>query len=362
MIRPGSGYRGTVPTPPSPRGPLSAALLTTLAESPPDPGADPFAGVPVTAGADPFADEDLQLALYCCYELHYRGLDGVDDRWEWSPSLLALRGRIEAIFEAGLRRLVPPEDGHRPIAPDQVDLTLRAIAAAETPPLSRFLQREATIEQFREVLIHRSAYQLKEADPHSWAIPRLHGPPKAALVEIQTDEYGNGRPERIHARLFADAMEALDLDAGYGAHLDRIPASALANVNLMSLLGLHRRWRGAIVGHLALFESTSSIPNGRYADGLRRLAVEDPRATAFFDEHVEADAVHENLATIDLAGGLVRQEPALAADVLFGARCLAVLEARWVASILDAWSAGRSSLRAPGRESAAASDDERLAA
>ena len=29
--------------------------------------------------ADPLADEDLQLALYLCYELHYRGLPGVAD-------------------------------------------------------------------------------------------------------------------------------------------------------------------------------------------------------------------------------------------------------------------------------------------
>src|SRR3712207_8445227 len=43
----------------------------------------------------------------------------------------------------------------------------------------------------------RSIYTLKEADPHSWAIPRLTGRAKAALVEIQSDEYGEGRPGRI---------------------------------------------------------------------------------------------------------------------------------------------------------------------
>ena len=41
----------------------------------------------------------------------------------------------------------------------------------------------------------------------------------------------------------------------------------------MSLFGLHRRLRGALVGHLAAFEMTSSIPNRRYGDGLRRLGV-----------------------------------------------------------------------------------------
>ena len=91
---------------------------------------------------------------------------------------------------------------------------------------------------------------------------------------------------------------------------------------------------------------TSSLPNRRYANGLRRLG-HGQRATAFFDEHVEADAVHENIAAVDLAGGLARQEPALSADILWGARTLAALDGRWAAAVLDAWRAGRSSLREP---------------
>ena len=192
-------------------------------------------------------------------------------------------------------------------------------------------------------MIHRSAYQLKEADPHSWALPRLWGAPKAAMVEIQADEYGGGRPEHIHAELFARAMEAVGLDARYGAYLDQIPGVTLATVNLMSLLGLHRRRRGAIVGHLALFEMTSSIPNRRYGAGLRRLGYGED-ATAFFDVHVVADAVHESIAAVDLAGGLARQDPRLGADVLWGARALIALEDRWARHLLSAWEADSSSL------------------
>jgi len=293
---------------------------------------------------DPLADEDLQLALYLAYELHYRGLPGVDERWEWSPDLLALRARLEQAFEAALLEAVGPPD--ELVRPDQADLALRAIADDDTGALSRHIERDATLDELREFLVHRSAYQLKEADPHSWALPRLSGGPKAALVEIQADEYGGGRADRIHAQLFADAMDALGLDARYGAYVDRIPGVTLATVNLMSLLGLHRRWRGAIVGHLALFEMSSSIPNRRYATGIRRLGF-DGAATAFFDEHVEADAVHENIAAVDLAGGLIRQEPERGADVLWGARALALLDDRWGAHVLDAWHAGRSSLRTP---------------
>ena len=208
------------------------------------------------------ADEDLQLALYCCYELHYRGLPGVDERWEWEPSLLAARARAGGAVRG---RDASGSPGRRTAdcAPEELDLALRALADADDGAVAVALHRARgdAASSCASSSMHRSAYQLKEADPHSWAIPRLSGPPKAALVEIQADEYGGGRPERMHARLFADAMSALGLDPAYGAYLDRLPGRTLATVNLMSLFGLHRRLRGAIVGHLALFEMTSSLPN-----------------------------------------------------------------------------------------------------
>jgi hypothetical protein len=298
-------------------------------------------------------EDDLQLALYLCYELHYRGLDGVDAAWEWEPALLAFRRELEAVFEAGLVETLG-EPGAEGVPAGEMDVALREIEDADdAPSLSRFVEREATAAQAREFLVHRSAYQLKEADPHSWALPRLHGGPKAAMVEIQGDEYGGGRAERIHAQLFADAMAAVGLESAYGYYLDRIPGVTLATVNLMSLLGLHRRHLGAIVGHLALFEMTSSVPNRRYGDGLRRLGF-GARATEFFDEHVLADAVHESVAAVDLAGGLAAQQPELSGHILWGARALMLVEGRWAQHVLDAWQAGRSSLLVAHETGAAA--------
>ena len=325
---------------PEPRGELSAPLLEHLARAPHAlPAAQP------AAISDPLTDDDLHLALYLCYELHYRGLTGVDERWEWEPSLLAARRELESTFEEALLETIGPPPSDAPA--QEMDLALRAIVDADDgPSLSTHLERHGTLEQVLEFVVHRSAYQLKEADPHSWAIPRLSGAPKAALVEVQADEYGGGRPDRVHAELFAVAMEELGLDRTYSAYLDHLPGVTLATVNLMSLLGLHRRWRGAIAGHLAAFEMTSSIPNRRYANALRRLGFGE-RATDFFDEHVEADAVHENVAAVDLAGGLARQDPTVAGDVLWGARALVDVEARWARHLLDRWQDGRSSLLSP---------------
>lgn len=329
-----------MPEMPSPRGEISELVMRMLKDevhAMPDvvPGSVP----------EPLSDEDLQLALYLCYELHYRGLPGVDERWEWEPSLLAMRRHLERQFEGALRDAVPITNGHVPA--EEIDLALREVADDGEPgALSAFIRSRASIEQVREFLVHRSAYQLKEADPHSWVIPRLWGAPKAALIEVQADEYGGGRAEWIHADLFARAMRAVGLDSSYGAYLDVIPGLTLATVNLMSLFGLHRRFRGAIVGHLALFEMSSSIPNRRYGDGLRRLGL-GREATLFFDEHVEADAVHENIAAVDLAGGLVRQDPQTSVTVMWGARALAHLDQCWAGQLLDAWRLGQSSLLGP---------------
>jgi hypothetical protein len=318
---------------PQPRGPVSEALFATLRQSP----------QPLALPEEPIAFEDLQLALYCCYELHYRGFEGVDDAWEWDPGLLAFRAALERAFEADVLELAGPPG--EPPAPDRIDVEIRELMHADdAPSVSTFIEREAGREHVLEFLIHRSAYQLKEADPHSWAIPRLHGTPKAALVEIQADEYGEGRADQIHAQLFARSMEALELDSTYGAYLDKIPGVTLATVNLMSWMGLHRRRRGGIVGHLALFEMTSSVPNRRYGSGLRRLGWDSEDAVAFFDVHVVADAVHESIAAVDLAGEPARQDERLGADVLWGARALLAVDGRWARHMMASWEAGESSL------------------
>ena len=128
--------------------------------------------------------------------------------------------------------------------------------------------------------------------------------------------------------------------------------------NMMSLFGLHRRLRGALVGHLAAVRDdvvarrTAATPAA-----LRRLGGADA-AARFFDEHVEADAVHEQIAAYELAGGLAAAEPALAADVLFGARCAAYTDTAFAEWVLPRWAVGQSSLLAETRTPEMASPRE----
>lgn len=333
---------------PEVRGIASEALLKLLPQTPNTEGIDALHCAMQNAlegSCGILADDDLQLTLFCLYELHYGGIEGAHPDWEWEPGLIAIRRAIERTFEAALRAAVDlptlePRDS------DGVAAVLFELAAADTgPSVSRFVAKKATLEQAQEFLIHKSIYQLKEADPHTWAIPRLSGRAKAAMVEIQADEYGGGRPDRMHSALFARTMRGLDLEDSYGHYVDAVPALTLASTNMMSMFGLNRRLRGAIVGHLAAYEMTSSQPNRLYGNGFRRLGF-DEDVTWYFDEHVEADAVHEQIAGRDLAGGLVEAEPDLLEDVYFGATAALTLDGMLGEHIMAAWEKGESSLRA----------------
>ena len=323
----------TVPPLPSPRGPLSEALLEALV------GTRPADRLPVPpADVDPFG-EDVQLALHLSYELHYRSLRGVDDALEWDPDLLRLRSRLERLFLDALRRDTSgSDDVEAALAP----LLLEPVSG--TGP-SWHLAGQGERWQLREYVAHRSVYHLKEADPQAFVVPRLEGQVKAAVVSVQHDEYGAGRVERMHTTLFAAIMRELDLDDRYSGHIDAVPAATLAPVNLMSLLGLHRALRGAAVGQFVMIEVTSSPGSRRLSSAFARLS-DGFAGQRFYDEHVEADAVHEQVLRAGLRD-LLRREPHLAADVVLGIEAGLLLEDRFAAHVLGAWSTGTSSLLQP---------------
>ena len=312
---------------PHDRGPVSQHVIDALRT-----GHDARS---IAVGTHVIEDPDAQLALWVLYELHYRGFDGVPDR-EWDLGLLALRATLEHRFEIELRDAVGPTLDALPRTGDVVELLFALVEADDGPPLASYLQREASRDDVLDFLRERSVQQLKESDPQSFVLPRIGGAAKVALAELQYDEYGGGRPERLHAQLYADALAAAGLDASYGAYVDEVSALSLACANVMSLFGLNRRLRGAAMGHLAAFEATSSVPSRKLAAGVERVGLPDTVAE-YFHEHVEADAVHEQVAVRDICASLVAEDPTLHDDVLFGAAGCLHLAALSGAELLERW-------------------------
>lgn len=281
---------------------------------------------------EPDSDDDAQITLWSLYALHHRGFDDVADDLEWDPHLISLRRRLELAFEQELRDQAPefPEPG------DFAEGFFAFVADHDGPSIVSHLQRSATEDQMRQFLRHKSIYTLKESDHTTWTIPRLSYRVKAAVVELQYDEYGGGNPNRLHAHLFARGLEESGLSAEYGAYIDDVPSEILEQDNVMSMLALNRRLRAASLGFLGAFEATSSSPSRKIARGLERLEF-PAEIIEYYTEHVEADSVHEQLAVRNICGTLLREEPTQYENVYFGAWASMHVDDRYAARMLKEW-------------------------
>jgi Iron-containing redox enzyme len=322
---------------PPARGELSTAIISHLT-------GHPTARHPSPTHTDPFGD-DLQLALYLCYELHYHGFRHVSEDLEWDPHLLTQRAAMEQHFLAALQHHpANPRPTKQTEARAELDRALDQ--SADDGPLSRFLRDHGRLWHLREYAILRSLYQLKEADPHAWVLPRLQGRAKAAMVAIEYDEFGAGHPEHIHARLYADLMADLGLNPTYGSYLPTAPAPALATVNLMSLLGLHRSLRGALIGHFAATEIASPPAARNLAHAMKRTRA-GSAAEYFYTEHTEADAVHEQVVRHEIINGLLHDQPHLTSHVTFGIQATQLTENHLAHHLLATWNTHHTALRTP---------------
>ena len=340
---------------PAVRGPLSRDLAAVLTGSGDPATPADTARHAVQAHADRpermLLDDDLQAALATVYELSFQGIDGVDDAWEDDPAIAAVRRVLEEALDAALAGLTPPPPASGSLAQTLWDLT----APSGEPGFAHRMARRADLHDFREIAVLRSLYQLREADAHTLAVPRLPAAVKCALLEVQWDEYGGADPGRMHSRLFAATMRELGLRDRFGHYVDAVPAPALALLNVLSRYALRRGTVPELIGTLVAIETTSSLPSRNYAAGLRRLGF-GPEATRFYDEHVEADAVHEQIVVNDLATGVAALYPDGDRRVAFGAAAYLAVEDLLFAQIAQAWDAGRSALRpsavTPDREAA----------
>ncbi len=273
-------------------------------------------------------DHDAQLALYILNELHYSGWAGVDDGWEWTPKVAQWREHLASWFERTVRAEVDSN-----LADPAIEVT--RLLGLDGPSVSRHLAAEGTIDQLVESMILRTPYHGKEADPHTFVIPRLSGSVKRTLCDIQAGEYGVGHA-RSHAELFADALTDLGIDPTPNAHIDLCTGPSLATSNLVSLGALRRRLRGVVLGQLSLFEMDSVVPNGRMVRCAERLGC-SARVRWFFQVHVLADAEHEVQAQQAFLVDYPQQEPAQVDNLLLGMRAQSLIDHRLAADLMDEW-------------------------
>lgn len=347
-VRPGTAAVVDAPAPlPAPRGPVSAALLHLLRRRPWEVRVGDALWWDGLLG-EVLADDDLQLALHCVYELHHRGLDGVPEEWEWQPDLLRAQQEWEQMLLAALESEVGAPHSLRRRGLEATVGRVVALGRRDlTPSPAEHVMREGTVEQLRELLVHRALAELRAGDGYAWLLPRISGEPKVALAELEAQTWGRGRLPLMRTELYRALLRSWGLGTDYGEHVDRLPGVTLLGTNLVTLLGLHRRWRGASLGHLACSEVMAALPTARLAQGHRRLGGAE-EAGRWFDEQLRTEVQREELAATDAVGALLSAEPGLGGDVVFGAACARYVADLQAAHVLPRWYRGLSSLRDHG--------------
>ncbi|MCB0966040.1 MAG: iron-containing redox enzyme family protein [Ilumatobacter sp.] len=315
----------TSPRLPKPVGPVSAAVVELLTTG---------VGASLNmAHPDPF-DRDRQLAWFVLNGLSYRGWADVDDEMEWHPLVVEWRRNLEEWFMAHAQEQVWLHDLS---VADAID---RAIAPDGSPSVAGWLAERGRREHLVDAVAMRMPYQMIEADPHTFAVPRLEGDVKRAICDVQAGEYGVGH-EFSHAELYARAASALGLEES--DVLDRLPGVAFATVNFITACALRRSWRHIVVGQLTLFEMDSVAPNRHMVTACDRIGVPD-EVRRFFHVHVLADAEHERMMEDAVVRRLCANDPDCAADVTFGIAAQRWIDRAVAEHATEAWEHGASVL------------------
>jgi len=310
---------------PTPRGPVSAALVAVLTGR---VGAPPIVAAfeaqverAIIASADILTDDDLQLALLCFGALETGGLGRVDARWATEPLLVAVRTILENALEEALRAevAVPSARGARGAIATGESVTEAVgsaldeiITHAEASRPYRYLSEQSTEAQLREHLVARSIRTVLVG-----ADQRVVADDAAAAL-------------RLRARL---GEQGLQVQRGW--YVDVIDVRVLTAVNSTALLARFDRLRGCFYG---LRTSTGSIETLIESAVLGALGRHDmPLSKARAGRGSGAGRSR-------IAAGLVLAEPALLDDVLFGAAVGVAIE-RWITEHdVVRWQVGRSAL------------------
>jgi hypothetical protein len=275
---------------------------------------------------DPAALEQAHRSLYAIY---------ANRIWRPTPDLKSadlLRYRL--ILEAGFRsRLdrVREEAGvdlSQPVANNAE--WFESLALGDHPrddgTWGRFLREDASLDALKSVVAQRSLFFLREPDPWIYAVPTLTGVAKAGLIDLLLDEYGWGKLDRMHSTIYANLMEALDLETELDHYETTTSWQFLATLNHQWMYALDPMLGRRLIGTIYLTEADSPQAMTNYLAAWERLGIDDPRVLEFYELHVAADENHRDVALSEVAVPVAEAEGSSAAQAIatgiFDARTL----------------------------------------
>lgn len=304
---------------PSPRGPFTDHVLGHLTGIVPD-----LPAAPEEVGHD---DADLQQALWLLNVVQ------VGDHPAFVPAAVSsiatrtLHWQMEQLFERTVRGSTgPARTDDLGACLDQIldRPTVDAVSAASSIGPGAV----------RDLLVAKAPYLGFEADPHTLTLAALEPALQHVVAEIQAGEYGVGF-DRTHAQIYRGCLDALGMT--YADAIEAAPTASFADANLTWLFARDRRWRGASVGQLCLFELDSVKPCRRYVEAWNEACLPEG-GRRWYDVHVMADAEHEEIIRTRLIATIERETPWLVDDAAFGAEASWISQQRVALELMQGWS------------------------
>lgn len=309
--------------------------MNALIQLPEDLGIDAAQRLARTAfdEGDPAALEEAHRALYSIY---------ADRVWRpkssaQGPQLLQFRQILEAAFRDQLDRtraevgvnLTPPASDH--------GAWFESLALGPHPrddgSWGLYLHEDASLDALKRVVAQRSLFFLREPDPWIYAVPTLTGVARAGLIDLLLDEYGWGKLDRMHSTIYANLMEALDLETELDHYEYGTSWQFLATLNHQWMCALDPALSRRLIGTIYLTEADSPQAMNNYLAAWARLGIDDPRVLEFYELHVLADENHRDVALQEVAVPVAADEGVEAArEIATGIFDARTLEAEFARS------------------------------
>lgn len=272
--------------------------------------------------------------LLAIYDLWTGPLPTADgrERFQLDPTVLALKGRLEADLLARLDAGAVTT----PAPADAVDALRRIARRDAVPPVYTWLASEATFGEVVDFLALEGGPDADFDDLVALCQVGIRGLPKVALAANYWDELGRGERGRVHTEMHARLVRAVAMPRIPRADL---PEAALERSALNGLLATNRVLQPEMVGALGLLELQAGPRCRHVVRALKRTGA-PADAIPFYQEHAEVDPLHGKDWLDRVVRPLVDAFPQWGPRIVRGAAWRSYVNARFFDDVADRFSAG----------------------
>lgn len=238
------------------------------------------------------------------------------------PFIVTVKHTIDRAWEAAELKKYQPTLAQVPSV-DDFPTWIREVVAEhksnELHPVFTFLRDEATLEQSKEFFFQETPLEMLFGDVIAFMLPGVYGEIKVEFVKNYWDEVGRAVDEKVHRKLRARMMKALDMDENcYLDHTELFVREELQLINMYLSMCLDRNRQVELSG--ALLATELMIP-GRFQyliDGYRRLGFSD-HDLHYHIEHTTVDEVHADDLLDHVAMPILEQDASQMKPLVLGA-------------------------------------------